>query len=77
MNFIAVKIQHDHGNSYRRKHLIGPSLWTQRFIPLSVLWKSWHDAREAVLLLDQQKAGRKSDTIGMPGASETSRCILQ
>ena len=36
-----MKRHHDHGNSYKRKHLIGAVLQFQRFSPLSLWQEAW------------------------------------
>jgi len=41
--FITVK-RHDHGNSHKRKHLIGAGLWFQRFNSLLSWQEAWQCA---------------------------------
>jgi hypothetical protein len=41
---IAVKRDHDQGNSNKWKHLIEPGLQFQGFSPLSLWWEAWHHA---------------------------------
>ena len=65
---IAVKRQHDHGSSYKGKHLIGACLQVQGFSPLSSQWKTWwhtgrHDAGEGV----------ENSTSGLTGNRKTER----
>jgi hypothetical protein len=36
-----MKRHHDQGNSYKRKHLTGNGLHSQRFSPLSSWWETW------------------------------------
>jgi hypothetical protein len=65
---IAVERNHDHSNSYKRKHLIGVSLQFQRFSPLSSWWEAWwyagrHDAGE----------GAESSTSVSVGSSSSSK----
>jgi hypothetical protein len=63
--FIAVKRHHDHGLSYKGKHLIGAGLQFQRFSPLSLYQEAWwHVGRHGagvmrILHLDPQAAGRE------------------
>ena len=41
---IAMKRHHDHGNSYKEKHLIGSGFQFHRFSPLSSWWEVWQCA---------------------------------
>ena len=50
---ITVKRHHDHGSSYKRKHLIRAGLQFQKFSPLLSRWGAWrhagrHGAADAV-----------------------------
>ena len=58
---IAGKRHHDHGNSYKGKHLIEACLQFQRFIPLSSIQEAWRHA-------DRHGDGKIAD-------SSTSRSI--
>ena len=65
--FIAVKKHHDHGNSYKEKHLIGVAhLQFQRFSSLSSWWGTWwcegrHGAGEVLHLPGNRKS---TETLG-------------
>ena len=64
---IAVRRHHDHGNSYKEKHLTGTGLQFQRFSPLS----SWQEAWQ----YSDRHAGEvaESSTSGSTGSRKRER----
>lgn len=44
LDFNTVKRNHDQGNSYKGKHVLGAGLQFQRFSPLSSWWEAWQCA---------------------------------
>ena len=75
---IAVKRHHDHGNSYKGKHLIGSGLQFQRFSPLSSWWGAWqhtgkHGTGEvAQFLIWVSRQQEERVTLDLVWASKTS-----
>lgn len=66
LGFIAMKKHHDHGNSYKGKHLFGGWFAVQSFSLLSSWWEaSWHAGllgageRNMSSSSSQQAAGRE------------------
>ena len=51
LGFLLLWRHHDHGNSYKGKHLFGAGLQFQRFRLLSSWWEAW------------QQAGRQTETV--------------
>jgi hypothetical protein len=78
---IAVKRHHDHGNSCKRRYLIGSGLQLQKFIPLSSWRGSWwhigkHSAGEVAESSTSGSAGRERQwEVAWASESSMSTCI--
>ena len=67
-----MESHHDHGNSYKGKHLTGTDLQAQRFSPLLSWQEAWchagrHSAGEVAESSSSVLAGSRRMTLGQPG----------
>ena len=75
-SFIAVKKDHDQGNSYKGKHFIGAGLQFERLSTLSSWWEAWQLTGRygawnwELYILIQRQPGR--DGLSSPGSQEES-----
>jgi hypothetical protein len=82
MFYYMVNRHHDHGNSYKEKHLVVSGLNFQMFSPLLSWWETWwragrDDAEEVGESFTFRSAGRRKRDSGLDMGFESLKAHSQ